>query len=186
MRVRSIAALLAVAFMSAPHAAVAQMRVGTDSSTRLNRYGRDLAFGALLGFAYAGVDQLRNDPTEWGSGGSGYGKRLASNVGEFVIQETVTDILAAAAHRPLDYQPSPHHDASARIGWALQQTVTDRLPNDTHPFAYPRIVGAFAGSLAQSSWRPHSGSSRTRIVVVNGVSSLLVSAGLNLFHEFHR
>ena len=170
-----------------PHAAGAQVRVGSDSSTRLNRYGRDLAFGTVMGFAYAGVDQWRNDPPEWGRGGSGYSKRLASNVGEFVIQETVTDILAAAAKRPLDYQPSPHDETSARVGWALQQAVTDRMPDDTHPVAFPRIIGAYAGSFAQAAWRPNNGgSSRTRIALVNGTTSLIVGAGINLYHEFRR
>jgi hypothetical protein len=169
-----------------PSEARAQVRVGSDSSTRLNRYGRDLVFGTLMGFAYAGVDQWRNDPPEWGNGGQGYGKRLASNVGEFVIQETMTDILAAAAKRPLDYQPSPHHDTGARIGWALQQAVTDRMPDDTHPIAYPRIVGAYAGSFAQAAWRPNTGSGRMRIGLVNGTTSLLVGAAINLYHEFRR
>jgi hypothetical protein len=186
-RVALLAAGIALAALVVPRAVCAQVRVGSDSSTRLNRFGRDLAFGTVMGFAYAGVDQWRNDPPEWGNGGQGYAKRLASNVGEFVIQETVTDILAAAGKRPLDYQPSPHHDTGARIGWALQQAVTDRMPDDTHPVAYPRIIGAYAGSFAQAAWRPNNGgSSRARVALVNGTTSLLVGAGINLWHEFRR
>jgi hypothetical protein len=181
-----LVAWIAVAALLCPRDAAAQVRVGKDSSTRLNRYGRDLAYGTVMGFAYAGVDQWRNDPPEWGNGGGGYGKRLASNVGEFVIQETVTDILAAAAKRPLDYQPSPYHDTGARIGWALQQAVTDRMPDDTHPIAFPRIIGAYAGSFSQAAWRPETASGRTRVALVNGTSSLLVGAVINLWHEFRR
>src|SRR4051794_34597190 len=87
-------ALLALA-VALPHASSAQSRVGRDSSTRTARYPRDIAYGTGLGFVYAGIDQLRDDPEEWGKGWPGYGRRLASNVGEFWIQESVTDLLAA-------------------------------------------------------------------------------------------
>jgi hypothetical protein len=181
----SIALLLALVFV-APGSAAAQSRVGKDSSTRVARYGHDLAYGAALGFAYAGIDQLNDDPTEWGKGWPGYERRLASNLGEFVIQESVTDLLAAMMNRPLDYQPSPHHKTSARIGWALQRAFTDPMPDDTHPIAVPRIVGAYAGSFAQASWRPGTGTSRTRVALVNGTTSLLIGAVINLYHELRR
>jgi hypothetical protein len=44
-----------------------------------------------MSVAYSGVNQINNQPSEWGKGWSGYGKRYASNLGEFVIQESVTD-----------------------------------------------------------------------------------------------
>jgi hypothetical protein len=59
------------------------------------------------------------------------------------------------------------------------------MPNGKHPLAVPRIVGAYAGSFAQASWRP-SASNRARTAVVNGTVSLLIGAGINLFQEFKR
>ena len=178
-------AILGSLAVAAP--AHAQSRVGGDSSTRVARYGRDLVYGTALGFVYAGVDQLRNDPVEWGKGWPGYEKRLASDVGEFVVQETTTDALAAVMNRPLDYQRCHCGSAGDRIGWALLAAVTDPTPARGHELAVPRIVGAFAGSFAQAAWRPATGSSRTRIGLVNGASSLVIGAGINLFHEFrHR
>jgi hypothetical protein len=178
--------LLLVLAMGVPRSAAAQSRVGKDSSTRVARFGHDLAYGGALAFAYAGVDQLRNDPIEWGKGWPGYQKRLASNLGEFVIQESVTDLLAAMMNRPLDYQPSPHRKFGARVGWALQRAFTDPMPDDTHPIAVPRIVGAYAGSFAQASWRPGTGASRNRIAIVNGTTSLLIGGVINLYHEMRR
>jgi hypothetical protein len=180
-----IGVLLAL-LMAVPRSAESQSRVGRDSSTRMARYGHDLAYGAALGLAYAGVDQARNDPSEWGKGWPGYEKRLASNLGEFVIQESVTDLLAAVMNRPLDYQPSPHRKTGARVGWALQRAFTDPMPDHTHPLAVPRIVGAYAGSFAQASWRPGTGSSRTRIALVNGTTSLLIGGAINLYQEMRR
>jgi hypothetical protein len=182
---RLVAALLAVMTIAAPLAA--QNRVGRDSSTRLARYGHDLEYGTALGFGYAGIDQLRDNPPEWGKGWSGYGKRLASNVGEFVIQETVTDILAAAMDRPLDYQRCRCSGTGRRLRWVAMSAVTDPTPDRRHhSLAVPRILGAFAGSFAQASWRPNTGS-RTSDALVNGATSLLIGAGINAFYEFrHR
>src|SRR5436309_12225009 len=101
MRVPAVLAALLLTL--APLAAYSQVRVGRDSSTRLNRFGRDLVYGVGMGLMYGEVDQLRNEPPEWGKGWDGYRRRAASNVGGFVIQEGVTEALAAALHRPLDY-----------------------------------------------------------------------------------
>ena len=124
-----------------------------------------------------------NEPEEWGKGWKGYGKRAASNIGEFVIQEGVTEGLAAAMHRPLDYQRCHCGSTMKRIGWALQRAVTDQMPDGSHPLAVPRIVGAYAGSFAQASWRP-SDSDRETVALVNGTTSLGIGALINLFHEF--
>lgn len=165
--------------------ALAQVRVGRDSSTRLNRFGRDLIYGTGEGLAFAGVDQLRNEPPEWGKGGIGYSKRAASDVGEFVIQEGTTEALAAAMHRPLDYERCRCRGAWNRVRWALWGSVTDQMPGGHHPIAIPRIVGAYVGSFAQASWRPSDGD-RLRAGVVNGTVSLLIGAGINLFQEARR
>ena len=177
-----LAALL-LAAPAIPATAHAQGRVGADSSTRTRRYRRDLAYGTAMGFAYAGVDQLRNDPIEWGKGWPGYERRLASNVGEFVVQETVTDILAATMDRQLDYQYCHCTEDGEKVGWALASAVTDPLPNGHRALAIPRIVGAYAGSFAQAAWRPATTTSRTQVALLNGTTSLLVGAGINLFHE---
>jgi len=175
--------VLALALGAAPLAA--QARVGADSATRLTRYGRDLLYGTALGLVWAGVDQWRNDPPEWPSDGSGYAKRAASDIGEFVVQETTTDLLAAALDRPLDYQRCTCREVGGRIGWALSNALTDPMPGGKRLLAIPRIVGAYAGSFAQASWRPAPKSgSRVTTAVINGSVSLLIGAGINLWYEF--
>jgi hypothetical protein len=181
----ALAAAIAVILPLAARPLRAQVRVGSDSSTRLQRFGRDALYGTAEGLAFAGLDQLNNDPPEWGGGAEGYKKRALSNVGEFYIQEGVTEGLAAIMKRPLDYRRCGCRDASRRIGWALQAAVTDPLPNGTHPIAWPRIIGAYAGSFAQASWRPvDGGRSRNSVALLNGTESLGIGFLINLYHEF--
>ncbi|MDB4882142.1 MAG: hypothetical protein JWL95_908 [Gemmatimonadetes bacterium] len=182
---RCVWLLLTISMLAAMPAMAlrAQGRVGTDSSSRGRRYAHDLWYGTALGFVYAGVDQLRDDPVEWGKGWPGYERRLASDVGEFAIQETVMEALAAAMSRPLDYQRCRCRTTGARVAWALASSVTDPLPRGHRALAIPRIVGAYAGSFAQAAWRPATASGRTRTALVNGSVSLLIGAGINLFYE---
>ena len=165
--------------------AEAQVRVGRDSSTRLNRFGRDFVYGVARALAYAEYDQLRKDPPQWGTGWEGYRKRAASDIGEFVVQEGATEALAAALHRPLDYEPCPCHGFGNRLRWALWGSVTDPMPHGSHPIAAPRIIGAYAGSFAQAWWRP-AGSDRVRTALLNGTLSLLIGAGINVVQEMRR
>lgn len=177
----ALAAFAWVALAAAP--ARAQVRVGRDSSTRLQRFGRDMAYGTALGLAYGLLDQVRHQPPEWGTGWGGYERRAASDVGEFLIQESTTEALAAALHRPLDYAPCPCAGTPGRIRWALLGAVTDPMPDGSHPIAVPRIVGDYAGSFAQTAWLPARGN-RLRSALLNGTTSLLIGAGINLFQEF--
>ena len=172
-------ALLAVA-AAAP--ANAQARIGNH--TRLERFGIDLAYGTLTGLAFAGYDQARNDPPEWGHGWNGYGKRAASNVGGFVIQESVTEGLAAIMNRPLDYTRCKCQGAGARIRHAWLGAITDQMPDGSHKFALPRVAGAYVGSFAQGAWRPNGGRNWASIGLGRGTSSLALGGFINMFHEF--
>lgn len=172
--------------LAVPMSAVrAQVHVGKDSATRLLRFGRDVVYGTAEGLAFAGKDQIQNSPPQWGKGWNGYGKRAASNVGEFLIQEGTTEGLAAALDRPLDYQHCECHGTGDRIWWAVQGGFTDVIPRTgARVLAVPRITGAFAGSFAQAAWRPDVGSAWGRVGLENALESLGIGVGINLWHEF--
>jgi hypothetical protein len=161
----------------------AQSRVGADSARRLDRFGRDLLYGTAEGLAYAGLDQLRDQPVEWSRGWRGYGKRAASNVGEFVIQEGVTEGLAAAMNRPLDYAACACRGTPARFWWAVRGALLDQTAHGHESLAIPRIAGAYIGSAAQAAWRPEN-SDRVGVALLNGTTSLALGAVINLYHEF--
>ncbi len=181
-RLAIASASLLVMAAAASRPARAQARIG--GHTRLERFGIDLGYGTLMGLAFAGIDQARNDPPEWGGGGQGYGKRAASNVGEFVIQEGVTEGLAAIMNRPLDYTHCKCTNTGARIRHALLGAVTDEMPDGSHKFAVPRITGAYVGSFAQGAWRPNGGRDWAQVGLGRGTASIAVGGLINLFHEF--
>lgn len=184
--VRRLRTALLIACSAAwPVAASAQARVARDTMTRLERFVRDAEYGIVEGLAYSGVDQARENPPEWGTGWAGYERRAASNVGEFLIQESVSEGLAAVMHRPLGYHRCACRSTAGRFGSALRNAITDPMPNGSHPLAVPRILGAYAGSFAQASWRPSNGN-RTQTALVNGTSSLALGVLINLYHEFRR
>jgi hypothetical protein len=174
-------ALLVVA-TAVPSRVSAQARIG--GHTRLERFGIDLGYGVLMGLAFAGIDQARNDPPEWGQGGKGYGRRAASNIGQFVIQESVTEGLAAIMNRPLDYQRCKCQNKGARIRHAFAGAVMDQMPDGSYKFAVPRVTGAYVGSFAQGAWRPNGGRNWAQIGLGRGTASLAVGGFINLFHEF--
>jgi hypothetical protein len=177
-------AIAAICVAAWPMRGEAQARVARDTMTRLERFARDAEYGIVEGLGYSAIDQIQKDPPEWGTGWPGYGRRAASNVGEFLIQESVTEGLDAVMHRPVGYRRCRCRSTSARIGAALRNTITDPMPDGSHPLAVPRIVGAYAGSFAQASWRPSSGN-RTQTALLNGTSSLALGVLINLYHEFH-
>lgn len=173
---------MAFAPTSAPLSA--QGRVGSDSATRLTHLGRDVGWGTVEGLGYAGVDQLRNDPVEWGKGWRGYGKRAASDIGEFYIQELTTEGLADVMNHPLDYAPCDCRDFGVRFDNAMRGALFDKMADGKQSLAVPRIVGAYVGSFAQAAWRPATTSGRVETALVNGTTSLALGALINLYHEF--
>jgi hypothetical protein len=154
--------------------------------TRLARLGHDLTYGTAMGFGYAAIDQANNQPSEWGGGWPGYGRRASSNIGEFWIQEITTEGLAWAMNRPLDYQPCKCRGFWPRFNHALGGAVLDQKPNGGQALAIPRIVGAYGGAYAQSTWRPSGSRSRANLVLTYGTTSLAFGVLINMYHEIHR
>jgi len=178
--------IVVAAVIGLAQTAASQGRVGSDSSTRIARLKRDLAYGTLEGFGYAAIDQWHLSPPEWGSGWPGYGRRFLSDAGEFWIQEITTEGLAAAMNRPLDYSRCRCRAFGARMGHALEGALFDHMPRGGESLAIPRIIGAYGGAYAQTTWRPGRSQSRASLTLTNGTTSLAIGALINIYHEFHR
>jgi len=183
VKILKIVLAAAIGALAIANTAIAQKYPGYDSTSRENRLARDVVYGTIMGVAFSGVDQWRDDPEEWGDSWNGYGKRVASGLGGFFIQEGVTYGLSTAMNRPMAYTRCRCTGNGKRTSWALRGALFDQMGDGSRPLAIPRIAGAYAGSFAQVAWRPHTGNNAW-LGLTRGTSSLAIGALINLYHEF--
>ena len=132
----------------------------------------------------AGIDQARGEPDPWGSGIDGYGRRLASRYGKFVISNTIQ----ATGNAVLGYEP--RYDLCTCKGfWPRTRHAIIRnfvTYNETESELRPQIAlyaGALGSGMLSSIWLPEH-----RNVWRDGAKSMLgqvyVGVGVNLLREF--
>jgi hypothetical protein len=152
---------------------------------RFNRYLWD-TFGPLklLGVGVAAaIDQGQNNPPEWKKGGSGYGKRFASRMGQNVIEETTSYGLSEAFRLDTGFQRSQRHGFSERLGDALIQNVTSRTRSGKRIISVPRFAGAYVGGLVPAlTWYPSRFSYKDGLR--EGTYSLAAGFVVNVLREF--
>src|SRR5262249_33752034 len=101
-------------------------------------------------------DQARNRPPAWGDGWAGYGKRVASRQGQFVVQNS----LSALGDGILGYEP--RYDLCRcegfwrRTGHAVARNFVtyDRTETKLRP-QLALYAGAFGGGMVAASWTPN-------------------------------
>ena len=152
---------------------------------RFNRYLWD-TFGPLklLGVGVgAAIDQGQNSPPEWKKGGSGYGKRFASRMGQNVIEQTTSYALSEAFRLDTGFQRSQRHEFSERLGDALIQNVTSRTRSGKRIISVPRFAGAYVGGLVPAlTWYPSRYSYKDGLR--QGTYSLAAGFVVNVLREF--
>jgi len=101
-------------------------------------------------------DQARNHPAAWGGGWAGYGKRVASRQGQFVVQNS----LSALGNGILGYEP--RYDICRCEGfWRRTRHAVARnfvTYNRTETELRPQLAlyaGAFGGGVVAGSWIPN-------------------------------
>jgi hypothetical protein len=152
---------------------------------RFNRYLWD-TFGPLklLGVGVAAaIDQGQNSPPEWKKGGSGYGKRFASRMGQNVIEQTTSYALSEAFRLDTGFARSQRHGFSERLGDALIQNVTSRTRSGKRIISVPRLAGVYVGGLVPAlTWYPSRFSYKDGLR--QGTYSLAAGFAVNVLREF--
>jgi len=134
--------------------------------------------------AGAAIQQARNNPREWGRGGAGFGKRLASGFGEHVIKGTIEFGVATVRHEELGYRPSGQQGFGPRLKYALLSTVvTRKTTTGKKTFASGRVSGAMGSGLISRLWMPARLQTISNGVATGGVL-LSVDAGTHVAREF--
>ena len=155
------------------------------SQQRLNHYLWE-TFGPLtligVGVA-AGIDQGQNNPPEWKQGASGYGKRFASRMGQYTIEQTTSYALSEAFRLDTGFERSQRHGFSARLGDTLIQNVTSRTRTGKRIISAPRLAGVCVGGLVPAlTWYPSRFSYKDGLR--EGTYSLAAGFALNVLREF--
>lgn len=152
---------------------------------RMKNYERSFTkpenlIGPLLG---AGIGQLRNTPSEWGQGMSGFGQRLGSGYGRSVISRTIALGVASVDHEDSRFEPSTERGIWRRTGHAIVGTFVSRTPSGGRMPAYSRFAGTYGAAFIANAWEPPSQNSVSH-ALGRGSTALLSSVGWHVLEEF--
>jgi hypothetical protein len=133
-------------------------------------------YGIYFKTAFFSVsDQIKDRPPAWGDGWAGYGKRVASRQGQFVIQNS----LSALGNGLLGYEPRYNRCKCdgfwPRTGHAvLRNFVTyDRTETKTR-LQIPLYAGAFGAGVVAGTWTPNHD------LLTTGAHGMLTQAGFGM------
>jgi hypothetical protein len=131
----------------------------------------------------AGLDQLRDRPSEWGQGWDAYGVRYASHLGQYFIQRSIMFPVQAIDHEDARYIRSKRHSLGGRFGDAVLHTVWRHDDSGGMMPAYSEFFGDYGAAAISRTWWPqrfHNGSA----ILIAGSDTVLIDAGINVLHEF--
>ena len=133
-------------------------------------------------FANAGWNQLRTSPDEWGEGGDGFGKRLASAYARRFVKNTVDFGVATFRGEVMEYTRCDCGGWS-RVGHAVKYTFLRKSDDGGSTLAAGRLAGAFASGFAANLWYPDSRNSVNHALRRSALC-LGLDAGKNVLKEF--
>lgn len=178
----------AVSALRAPDSASIRGQEATDRPTRLRLFLDDTILSPTLpprvAFSSA-LDHRDAAPGAWGTGASGYGKRMAARAGLVLSQAGVHHATAAA----LDLDPRGDRSRCGctnplrRAGHAVARTFVTRDRRGRAVPNVPLVAGAAGGAAIARAWYPRNdgpGRDATRLAAMTVVGQ----AGANLFREF--
>jgi hypothetical protein len=135
---------------------------------------------ALVG---ASFDQLRDRPGQWGEGWGPFAERYGSHVGSYIVQRSVFFPVQAIDHEDTRYFRSTRTSYQGRLGDAFLHTIWRHNDSGGMMPAYSEFLGDYGAAAVSRLWWPkqyHTGSA----IFVAGSDTILVDAGINVFHEF--
>jgi hypothetical protein len=137
-------------------------------------------FGPVL---LSTVDQIGNQPPEWGGGMKGYGQRLASRFGTSVVQGSAQSLGCALLHQEPRYIRSADSGALKRVGHAFLYTLITYNNDGKKRPALASLTSYYVSAFAADAWLP----SRYTIAgdaVRDGNRTVIFAALINQMQEF--
>jgi hypothetical protein len=134
----------------------------------------------LLG---AGYDQLIDTPPQWGQGGLGYGRRLASGFASEMIARTIKFGVAAADHEDPRFYHSQLQGFRPRLRYAVVHTFISPVDGGGQTFAFSRFAGIYGAAFISNAWYP-PGYNDFAHALSRGSTNLAVDVGVHVLREF--
>ncbi|HZS54463.1 MAG TPA: hypothetical protein VFA65_08670 [Bryobacteraceae bacterium] len=152
---------------------------------RNNLYLRSLtnSWGFAKAAASGAIDHLHNKPEEWGQGWGAYGERVANIEGQYVIQKTVTYLIASPLHEDNRYFGSGKHGFWPRFEYAVTSSMLARHDNAKLYVSASQLTGIAAGAFLARLWLPPSQSSAGDAAVSFGIT-IGSNAAVSVLKEF--
>ena len=153
----------------------------------IRNYGKSLVKRDTLASigASSAIGQARNAPHEWGSGATGYAKRLGSGMAHYVVRDGIQKGVGGVLHEEQNnYVRANKPGFGPKFKSAAENTfwVKHKHSNKRYP-AVGRFAGDFGGGMVSRMWQParlHTVSSG----VATGGISLGADFGWNLAREY--
>lgn len=125
----------------------------------------------LEGGVRGGIEQLRNEPTQWPQGGQGYADRFGSSMGQIAVRGTTEYVMADLFREDLRFTSCAQSCPDSTFRAALEDTFFARRGTDGHEaLSVARVLGPWASSsVAIETWYP-TGYGRAEIVRQAGFS----------------
>lgn len=131
----------------------------------------------------AGLQQIQDNPHEWGQGAEGYAKRYGSAYGYNAVRQSVAFALDTTFHQDPRYFRSQKPDVGGRVRDAVLQTLVSHTDSGHRTFALWRVGSALAAGLVANTWQPKSLRDSSDAVTRSAIS-LGTDTASNVFREF--
>jgi hypothetical protein len=128
-------------------------------------------------------DHVRNFPTQWGRSYSGFGKRVASQYGQFVLSELIEGGVQAIHKEDPRYFRLGKGGFVHRLKYSVVSTFWVPKPGGGHTFAYSVPAGVYGSWAIATRWSPPDLQTPFKIVQWGSVG-MGVKVSANSFREF--
>lgn len=129
------------------------------------------------------LDQTTGTPEQWGGGMEGYGRRLASRLGQSVVQGTVQAPVAGLLHEDVRYIASARRGFSHRMLHALIFSFLTYSSNGSPTPNFANFVGYYASAAIATAWLPGE-HYRTGYVFSTASEQMVLAVPINILQEF--
>ena len=129
------------------------------------------------------LDQTTGSPTQWGRGFHGFGRRVASRVGNAVLQGTFQAPLAAILHEDVRYIPTSHRSFQRRAMHAILYSFLTYNDKGHPTLNIANLTAFYTATAVSTAWLP-SIQNVARYTFSNASEQIALSFPLNVVQEF--